>query len=98
MSNARMPESGRREIRIVVQHIYRPSQSTYRLIAYGDDRRYHPVEFESLESLVGKLKAVLPDFDEQSLAPASGASTHIVFSSLMALTDTEMSRLGLTAL
>jgi hypothetical protein len=90
-----MPRSISRELRVVVQHVPRHTGSAYRLIAYGDGRDYYPIEFECLDTLVKTLNSVLPDFDIQSISKGSDTGTSIVFSSVLLLTESEVSRLGL---
>jgi hypothetical protein len=93
-----MPEQNCFSLRLVVQRIADNARekSRYKLIAYGSEGNYHPVQFDSVAEVVKVLHKALPDFTSASLRPeneSSGGS--IIFAELMELTHAQLSLLGL---
>ena len=86
----------RHPLRVVVQHVHADPRSYYRLIAYGDNRTYEPVEFSSIELCVKTIRSVAPDFDENNVWVSVGArETYIAFAGEMELNESQISGLGL---
>lgn len=85
-------------IRLVVQHVRElaSSQPFYRLIAYGDEHTYQPVNFDSLDALLKVLKKALPDFDVSCFSEAAQVGSSIVFAEVFGLSEAQRSTLGLT--
>lgn len=93
-----MPVPDRLSLRLVVQRICESSsgQSFYRLIAYGDNRTYRPVQFEALDDVLKVLKAALPRFDASLISRGNQGATSIVFADEVELSKEQLSVLGLT--
>ena len=71
-------------------------ESGFRLIAYGDEGTYQPVQFGSFDELVSVLHKALPDFRSPSLGSESDSSGgSIIFVELMELGPAQLSLLGL---
>lgn len=86
----------RHSLRVVVQHVPDGPRSSYRLIAYSDNRTYEPMEFSSIELCAETIRSVAPDFDKNNLSVRVGArETYIAFAGEMELDESQISGLGL---
>jgi hypothetical protein len=92
-----MSPTDRHALRLVVQHVWESSsaRSSYRIIAYSNDRTYRPVEFESLDDLLRLLGKALPEFDVNGFPKRQTSATSILFADEMELTEAQLSILGL---
>ena len=89
-----MSTQNRNSLRIVIQHVFAQHESSYRLVAYGANQIYRPLEFKSLDCLKKALHSVVPDFDESTLSIKTHES-YIVFAGDVELNDCQLSALGL---
>jgi hypothetical protein len=89
--------SNRESLRLVVQHVRESSssRSSYRLIGYGDEHTYQPVNFDSLDDLLKGLKEALPGFDVSRFSEGRQSGSSILFAEELELSEAQRSKLGL---
>jgi hypothetical protein len=93
-----MAQSDPHSLRLVIQRVGDDfaGGSSYRIIAYSDERKYRPSQFGSLHLLLKSVKAALPDFDASvisSESPVPGSS--ILFADAVELNDAQLALIGL---
>ncbi len=89
--------SNSQSLRLVVQHVSESSsgRSSYRLIGYGDEHTYQPVNFDSLDDLLKVFKAALPTIDVTGFSQATQPVSSILFADVIELSAKQRSILGL---
>lgn len=92
--NARMPRSGKQTLRIVVQYLGEPER--YRLIAYGDDAVYRPLELTSRAAMLKALGFLIDDIDEKMVQAEDKAGNRIVFTMDISVADSQLQAAGLS--
>ncbi len=95
-NTTKMP-SNRESLRLVVQHVRESSSSrySYRLIGYGDEHTYQPVNFDSLDDLLKRFKEAFPDFDVSCFSEGKQSGSSILFADVFELSEAQRSILGL---
>ena len=92
--NARMPRSGKQALRIVVQYLGEPER--YRLIAYGDEAVYRPLELTSRAAMLKALGCLIDDIDEKMVQAEDESGNRIVFTTDISVTDSQLQAAGLS--
>jgi hypothetical protein len=94
-----MPLSDRHSLRLVIQRVRDDVArgSSYRIIAYSDERTYRASQFDSLHLLLKSLKVALPDFDASVISSESATppESSILFADVVELTDAQLALIGL---
>jgi hypothetical protein len=93
-----MPLSDRHSLRLVIQRVRNDfaRASSYRIIAYSDERTYRASQFDSLHVLMKALKAALPDFDASVISSESTSKdSSILFADAVELSDAQLALIGL---
>ena len=84
-------------LRIVVQRVSQGQGVVYRLIAYGGDDTYRPVEFGSIDSVRSTLCSVVPDLDLNTLSKQSaGSGVSILLAETIEIDEPQLAALGLS--
>jgi hypothetical protein len=84
-------------LRLVVQHAREGSSSrhAYRLIGYGDEHTYQPVNFDSLDDLLKRFNEAFPGFDVSRFSEGRQSGSSILFAEVFELSEAQRSILGL---
>lgn len=78
---------------MILQRIrYSPESTTYRMIVYGDERSFRPVDFGSYSKWRAHVHSTLPEID---IPDESRNDALIIFGADVALDDAQLRRLGL---
>lgn len=84
-------------LRIVVQRVSQGQGVVYRLIAYGGDDTYRPVEFGSIDSARSTLCSVVPDLDLHALFQQyAGSDVSILLAETIEIDESQLAALGLS--